>query len=67
MKHGSKHTVPAGAGLLTQGVVFTKQQLQYFGCQEPKKLEDLQMEAMMVSKRLIVSVASAVVCFTHLQ
>lgn len=47
----SKQIAPAGEGF-TSEVIFTKQQLQYFGCQDTKRLHNLQLEAMMVIQGL---------------
>jgi len=47
----SKQIAPAGE-CFTSEVIFTKQQLQYFGCQDTKRLHNLQLEAMMVIQGL---------------
>jgi len=47
----SKQTAPAGENF-TSEVILTKQQLQHFGCHDTKRLQDLQLEAMMVTQGL---------------
>ncbi len=47
----SKKTAPAGE-IFTSEVIFTQQQLQHFGCHDTKRLQDLQLEALMVTQGL---------------
>ena len=52
VNHGqSRQTASAGTSF-TPDVVFTKQQMQYFGCQDPERLHNLQLEAMTVKHSL---------------
>ena len=49
----TKDSLPALVGhRLTSDVVLTKQQLRHFGCQDPKRLSDLQLDAVMVSQKI---------------
>jgi len=47
----SKQSAPAGEHF-TSEVMFTQQQLQHFGCHDTKRLNDLQLKAMMVIQGL---------------
>ena len=51
-QHGHRKQPALAGELLMEGLALTKQQQRHFGCQDPTRLNDLQMEAVMVSQKI---------------